>query len=124
MKQQEGLRYLSAQQLSTMLGVLHDIRKRADKDESIEVPLVTLHLCSGRDLYGWLLDLNQVGATTAILFQSPWPDLMDVLYLELSALEAITVHNAGAIPHLLASPESKPSGRRRPALKSTRKSRK
>lgn len=105
-EQEKALLQLPAKPVSVILEELHAIRQRAASGEDVTVPLVTLHLHGGRDLLGWIVDLAEDRRGKAILFHSPGPDIRrpdaDALYLDPAHIQAITVHNAGQVAHLLS----------------------
>jgi hypothetical protein len=105
-EQEKALLQLPAKPVSVILEELHAIRQRAAAGEDVIVPLVTLHLHGGRDLPGWIIDLAEDRRGKAVLFHSPGPDIRrpdpDALYLDPGHIQAITVHNAGQVAHLLS----------------------
>ncbi len=87
-----GMENPRARRPAAILEALRGMRERSEAGESIIPPRVTLHLASGRDVSGWVLDSNE----GAVLLQpvegtaaTPGPD---TLYVEMAALEAVTVH--------------------------------
>jgi hypothetical protein len=84
-----------------ILEALRALRERSDAGEDIRPPRVTLHLASGRDVSGWVVDSNE----SAVLLQpaegrpaAPGPD---TLYVEMAALEAVTVHDSDSVSSAL-----------------------
>ncbi|MEW6733981.1 MAG: hypothetical protein AB1489_21825 [Acidobacteriota bacterium] len=103
---QTTLSILPAKTVSAILAELHSLRRRANAGENIPTVLITLHLRSGRDLRGWLIDLSEERGQLAALLQLPGNDLhnpqTDLLYLELSTIEAVTIHNAWEVANLIS----------------------
>jgi hypothetical protein len=111
----EALRRLAAQSIEAAADELLALRRRADGGEEVPVPLVTLHLKSGRDLVGHLLARGGDGGGSCLLhvpgangasgrFASD-----DAAYVPLAAIEALTVHSAGQLALAVAALTPVPS---------------
>lgn len=108
----EALLQLSAKSVASVLQDLVDLRRRARKGEKVTVPLVTLHLKSGRDLTGWIVDAGEDSRHGEnLVFHIPGRDFRnpddDACYLPPATIEAITVHGAGG--HALALEQGRPA---------------
>jgi hypothetical protein len=105
-EKQKALLKLPPKRVESILLELAAVRRRANEGEKIAVPLVTLHLSSGRDLAGWLIDVGDDRHVPALVMQSPGSDSrsprLDVTYLDRERVEAITVHDAADIAHVLS----------------------
>lgn len=97
---QRLLDQLRARSVTTMLEELAATveRAKAGEGDTSRVPLTTFHLATGRDVRGWLLALEPASTKgRAVLVQiasSQGTRTHDVSYLDVSVLEALTVHNA------------------------------
>ncbi len=91
----DNLKNLKPQRLEYLLEELAVISRRVKNGEPLERPSVTLHLGSGRELHGSLLDaINDSGTTVALLMDARDRFGHDVTHVLVSRLEAVTVHNA------------------------------
>ncbi len=89
------LKNLKPQRLERLLEELAVISRRVAQGEPLERPSVSLHLGSGRELHGPLLDvITDSGVTVALLLDAQDRFGHDVTHVLVSRLEAITVHNA------------------------------
>lgn len=87
--------------------------RRDDGDDDVVVPLVALHLRSGRTIQGWLLALDERarnGATLLVHTASgdPAQPKPDVTYLDVASVEAVTIFSADQVVPWL------PGGHQRP----------
>ncbi len=95
MSRPDDLKNLKPQRLEYLLEELAVISRRVAHGEPLERPSVTLHLGSGRELHGSLLDvINDSGATVALLMDARDRFGHDLTHVLVSRLEAVTVHNA------------------------------
>ena len=86
---------LKPQRLERLLEELAAISRRVSKGEALERPNVTLHLGSGRELRGALLDVtSDSGGAVALLLDVQERFTVDVTHVSVARLEAITVHDA------------------------------
>ncbi len=91
----DDLASLKPQRLERLLEELAAISRRVSKGEALERPNVTLHLGSGRELRGALLDVtSDSGGAVALLLGAPERFAVDVTHVSVARLEAITVHDA------------------------------
>jgi hypothetical protein len=94
----DDLNNLKPQRLERLLEELAVISRRVANGEPLERPSVTLHLGSGRELHGSLLDvINDSGVTVALLMDARDRFGHDVTHVLVSRLEAVTVHNAAGL---------------------------
>lgn len=94
--------------VSALLRQLVSLRRRASSGEDVKVPQVTLHLRSGRDVQGKVLDQAAADRGGGVLVQVG-VEPRDAVYLDPHGVEAITVHEANALEALLAPPPSPPT---------------
>lgn len=94
---------LPAKRLFTVLEELKALRSRQDKGEEVVVPVITLHLKSGRDMTGVLIGMEEDRHEQCILFHlydsmrmSP---TYSVVYLNPGSIEALTLNNIADIAH-------------------------
>lgn len=101
----QALTRLPARSVRALLEEIYELRRQglAERPENLDkVPLITLHLRSGKEFSGWLLSLGSAEdakAKNSVLLHRH--DLntrtlndSDVLYLDLDQIEAVTVHKA------------------------------
>jgi hypothetical protein len=109
-ERQHALWRLAAKSVDALLDELVALRRARGE---AALPRVTLHLTSGRDLAGWVLDVQSSPAGSALLVHRPGDDPRrpsdDALYLARAAVEAITVHEAGALALSIHSERTPPS---------------
>lgn len=94
---------LPAKRLHSVLEELKSLRCRQDKGEEVVVPVITLHLKSGRDMTGVLIGMEEDRHEQCILFHlydsmrmSP---TYSVVYLSPGSIEALTLNNIADIAH-------------------------
>lgn len=103
---EKGLFQLPARTVDDLLADMLRARKRWLEGDEVAVPRASFHLRSGRDLTGWVIDLQNDGhgRRTVLLHRAdgggpaPW----DACYLDATTIEAITVHDAPAAAHLIS----------------------
>ncbi len=105
----DALLRLEPRPLDEILGELCALRARRETDAAVQVPRVTLHLRSGRDLSGEVLRLgDEVRTGRWLVLHDHGPDPrrveLDAVYLPLASIEAITVHGAGTLASEAAAP--------------------
>jgi hypothetical protein len=94
----DGLANLKPERLERVLEELAAISRRVANGEPLERPSVTLHLGSGRELRGALLDVtSDSGTTVALLLDARDRFAQDVTHVLVARLEAVTVHNASGL---------------------------
>lgn len=90
----EGLR---ARGLDEVLDELHGLKQRQREGLPVRIPTVTLHLRTGRDVVGHVLDVGDGPRGRMVLLHVPGPELrnpqMDAMSLAAASIEAITVHD-------------------------------
>ena len=108
-ERQQALCRLQAKSVEALIDQLLALRRARGASS----PLVTLHLASGRDLTGWVLDLQSGPSGPALLVHRRGDDPRfagdDALYLPRAAIEAVTVHEAGALALSIEAERSPPS---------------
>jgi hypothetical protein len=114
----EALRRVAAQSIEAVADELLALRRRADLGEGLPLPLVTLHLKSGRDLIGHLLARSVAGAGAGGTWLMHVPGANgasgrfasdDAAYVPATAIEAVTVHGAGQLALAVAALAPVPS---------------
>lgn len=107
------LRSLSARALDELVEDLAQLQQRELRGEPVRVPRVTLHLSSGRELSGMVLQLTQLRHGAAVLVrtgaQTRHEAGADATYVPLSAIEALTVHEAASHAEALSRGAPEPS---------------
>jgi hypothetical protein len=105
-EKQAALLKLPAKRVESILLELATIRRRANEGEKLSVPMVTLHLASGNTLVGWIIDLADDRHQPCIVMQAagtgPRTPRLDVTYVDREGIEAITIHEASDIAHILS----------------------
>jgi hypothetical protein len=103
-ERQRAIYALEPKTIDRLLGELADLASRAKRGEELRLPVVTMHLRSGRDLFGHVL---AVGRDSSVLFHSIGRDHRsldyDAVHLASSSIEAVTRHdvqNVGRAPDL------------------------
>ena len=100
------LRSLPARALDELLEDLAGLQVRELRGEPVRVPRVTLHLHSGRELGGVVLQLTQLRHGAAVVLrtgeQTRHDAGSDATYVPLSAIEALTVHDAASHAEVLS----------------------
>lgn len=88
-----------ARQPVRLLQELVGLAARARAGEPLDAPRVTLHLVSGRDVRGRLLDLSDdAGVRVALIAQETNDRFsLDVTHVPVTHLEALTVHDAARL---------------------------
>jgi hypothetical protein len=114
----EALRTLRPQSIEAAADELLALKRRADAGDEGPVPLVTLHLKSGRDLTGHLLARGATGSAAggSWLLHVPGANGAsgrfasdDAAYVPAGAIEAMTVHGAGQLALVVAALAPVPS---------------
>jgi hypothetical protein len=90
---------LKAKSVERVLEELVELRRRQQAGVPLLLPLVTLHLRSGRDIQGHVLDVvEERQGVRSLLLHVPGPDVRspreDALYLSTHVVEALTLHGA------------------------------
>lgn len=101
---EKSLKSLEARTLEELLSRLAEIQALRAKGEPVRLPQVTLHLRSGRDLQGFLLEQREDHRTgkTVVLHalstdaRHPEPD---AIFIRTEVIEAITVHDLPSLAH-------------------------
>jgi hypothetical protein len=101
---EKALKSLEAQTLEELLTRLAEIQALRAKGEPVRLPQVTLHLRSGRELQGFLLEQREEGRSgkTVVLHalssdaRRPEPD---AIFVRAEVIEAITVHDLPSLAH-------------------------
>lgn len=93
-----------------MLEELADLGRRWREGENLRLPRVTLHLASGRELSGIVLDMGSDPMTDpSVLLHTPGPNPgqpdWDVAHVTFPAIQAVTVHD---VPSQGRPPEGAP----------------
>jgi hypothetical protein len=110
-----ALRQLPAKGVETVLEELGALRRREKAGEALRIPLVTLHLRTGRDLQGFVLDVveHRPSSSRLVLLHQPGSDPRrpeyDATYLAASSIEAVTVHDAVSLSKAPADAPAPPS---------------
>lgn len=94
----KALDALKARGLDEVLDELHALKQRQRSGLPVRIPAVTLHLRSGRDVYGHVLEVSDDRrAGKVVLLHAPGPELRnpqtDAMYLAAASIEALTVHD-------------------------------
>lgn len=118
---EKALKGLEASSLEELLTRLAELQSPRARGEPVRLPQVTLHLRSGRELQGFLLELREDphrGKTVVLhaLSASARRAEPDAIFVRLEAIEAITVHDLpslGQPPSELPPPPSKLELRRK-----------
>jgi antitoxin component of MazEF toxin-antitoxin module len=106
LERQRALHKVAAKSLDALIEQLLELKRtRGDG----QLPRVTLHLASGRQVSGWLLDAQGGQLLLHAAGEDPRQAGDDALYLPRAALEAITVHDAGALALQLDAERPPPS---------------
>ncbi len=91
------------------------LRKRSKTEQHVRVPLVTFHLRNGRDANGWVIAKSDRSNNSTVLLHASGPDPrqvpFDALYVPIASIEAVTVHDAGALVGVEAPRTTPPPGR-------------
>ncbi len=99
------LRALPARPTDEVLAALASVSADAGKS-SEGLPVVTLHLASGRDLTGCVVALGDRRGTTVVVMQTGSSGRhdagSDATYVALGSIAAVTVHDAASIAEALA----------------------
>ncbi len=105
----EALKELEARTVEELLARLAELPALRSQGEPVRLPRVTLHLRSGRDVHGSLLELradSRGGAKTVVLHvPGPGRPEPDVLFVRPESIEALTVHE---LPSLHLPPPGPP----------------
>lgn len=100
----------------SLLQQLTDIQKRREQGEELTVPSVTLHLTSGRELIGYVLDLVTSESGGSVVLQTQIEQAKPrVVYTELSKIEAVGFFQKPPKP-MVKSRNSNPFIERKPAV--------
>ncbi|HYI01973.1 hypothetical protein [Hyalangium sp.] len=102
MEQQRTLESLAALDPLEVLERLAQLRQRAFQAEPVPIPVITLHLRSGRDLTGRVLSLAAPkGGERALLCEVTEGDrpstTVAAVYVPVSAIEAVRVHEVNRV---------------------------
>ncbi len=94
----KALDALKARGLDEVLDELHGLKQRQRSGLPVRIPAVTLHLRSGRDVYGFVLEVAEDRrAGRMVLLHAPGPELRnpqtDAMYLAAASIEALTLHD-------------------------------
>lgn len=105
-EKQKALLLIPPKRIQTILDELANLRDRANKGEDVTIPLTTLHLKNGKDITGWFLGMEYDRNEQCLLFQICSSDYRsytyDIAYLYPASIEAMTVHNAAEVAHLIS----------------------
>ncbi len=101
---EKALKSLEARTLEELLTRLAEVQALKAKGEPVRLPQVTLHLRSGRELQGFLLELREESRSgkTVVLHalstdaRRPEPD---AIFVRSEVIEAITVHDLPSLAH-------------------------
>ena len=97
---------LPPKKIITILGELRDLRKRFDNGEDVVIPIISLHLKSGREYIGMLIDMEEENREQCIIFHLYDPGrkspTYDVMYLNPRSIATLTLHNVAEIAHQFA----------------------
>lgn len=103
-ERKRALYALEPKTIDRLLGELADLATREKRGEELRLPVVTMHLRSGRDLFGHVLCVGRDGS---VIFHSIGRDNRsldyDAVHLASASIEAITRHdvqNIGRAPNL------------------------
>jgi hypothetical protein len=107
---EKALKGLEAQTLEELLTRLAELQTLKAKGEPMRLPRVTLHLRSGRELQGFVLEQRDDGrGNKAVVLHSTSVDAHrpepDALFVRPEAIEALTVHD---LPSLYQPPRGGP----------------
>jgi hypothetical protein len=105
----KALEALKARGLEEVLDELHALKQRQRSGLPVRIPAVTLHLRSGRDVYGHVLEVAEDRrAGRVVLLHAPGPELRnpqtDAMYLAAASIEALTVHDVELQDRPVAAP--------------------
>lgn len=96
--QERTVASFEAQPLPQALEVLVRQGRRWKKGEPVRLPGVTLHLASGRDVEGVIVDaVEQHGQTTYVFSPLGGPRRGDLMLVPLGAIEVVSLHEPGAL---------------------------
>jgi hypothetical protein len=107
---EKALKSLEARTLDELLTLLAELQPLRAKGEPVRLPRVTLHLRSGRELQGFLLEqrADQRGGKTVVLHALSTDARRaepDAIFVRPEVIEAITVHD---LPSLAQPPRGGP----------------
>jgi len=108
MNPQELLAALPAKAVAYVLTLLSDSYAQSEDPQNPRLPLVILHLRSGRDLLGRVVKLGsdpvrgQTLLVQAVDSDPPRSPEVNALYVPLDSIEAVTIRNADNYPDLLS----------------------
>jgi hypothetical protein len=105
---------LPAKGIQQLIQELSDLQARVRAGDSLELPIVTRCLSSGESLVGRVLRLDTTAAASTLLLQSH-DRPMDVHYVLLAAVHAVTIHYTDALLPLLSDGKIRPTGGRIPS---------
>jgi len=91
---------LRSRNVPELLEELLWIWKRVEKGERLVVPLVTLHLRSGRDVAGFIREIKRDNRGNWVVLHMPGFERAvreDVMFLGLESVEALTIHDLPAL---------------------------
>jgi hypothetical protein len=106
-----ALQDLAVRPMEAVLEELAALKRRERNGERVRIPRITLHLKTGVDVKGFILQVGQnpPGSDKLVLAHSigtdPRNPEYDATYLRLSSIEAVTVHD---VPSLALEPEGLP----------------
>lgn len=104
-ERQRALARLGAKSLDALIEQLAGLRRARGE----QVPRVTLHLASGRDVSGWLVEAVGGQLLVHAAGDDPRRTGDDALFLPRAALAAITVHDAGELALSLEAERTPPT---------------
>jgi hypothetical protein len=106
-----ALQDLAVQPIDAVLEELAALMRRERSGERVRIPRITLHLKTGLNVTGFILQVgpNPQGPDKLVLAHSIGADPRnpehDAIYLRMSSIEAVTVHD---VPSLALEPEGLP----------------
>ena len=109
--EEQALLELPARRVDALLDRLLELRQHSKDDPEIENPRVTLLLQSGHRLSGWIVAQSQDTRGRVLLVWETGADPRqpedNALYVDVSSIEAVLVHHASRIAHLLSGDVTK-----------------
>ncbi|MDY7225648.1 hypothetical protein [Hyalangium rubrum] len=104
---EKALKGLEAQTLEELLSRLAELQALRAKGTPVTAPRVTLHLRSGRELQGFLLELRNGGKSVVLhaLSADARRSEPDAIFIRTDSIEALTVHE---LPSLYQLPRDTP----------------
>ncbi|GAB4458112.1 MAG: hypothetical protein OHK0029_18870 [Armatimonadaceae bacterium] len=105
-EEEQALHALPALRVSDVLAKLNETRQRVKRGQKESIPYCTLHLRSGRDLRGWILDVAESADQSSVLLhvsENETTPRADVCYVAMREIEAVSVHNLAAFATILSN---------------------